>query len=150
MMLTGPGGDVLQHAMPNDTPVSVVIEGEVMKPNPNLQFGYGLFTDDMDALYWSTQLDMPEESWVELQRGSFRLTSRIPARFLNEGRYHVGLFFSLHRRQRFSEPGAKGTPLLTFDISGGLSDSPCHVVRRPGFLSPIIPWEVRTGVELLA
>lgn len=148
--LVDPDGELVQHPISNDMSVAVVIEGEVMKPNPNLQFGYGIFTDDMDLLYWSTNLDQPESTWVELQRGAFRLTSRIPRRFLNEGRYHVGLFFSLHRRQRFSEPGAKNTPMLSFEIRGGLSDSPSHIVRRPGALSPILEWQVRTGVELVA
>jgi lipopolysaccharide transport system ATP-binding protein len=147
--LADPDGDVITHPVPNDTPVSVVIEGEVLKPDAGLQVGYGLFTDDMDLLYWSTNLDQPEASWVELQRGTCRFTSRIPARFLNEGKYRVGLFVSMFRRRWICEPGNKG-PMLAFEINGGLSDSPCLVSRRPGLLSPIMEWNVRSGVELVA
>ncbi|HWL17079.1 MAG TPA: polysaccharide ABC transporter ATP-binding protein [Opitutus sp.] len=147
--LTDPNGDVLTHPVPNDTPVSVVIEGEVLKPDSNLQLGYGLFTDEMDLLYVSTNLDQPEASWVDLPRGSVRLTSRIPARFVNEGAYRVGLYMSLYRRKWFCEPGVKG-PTLSYEVRGGLSDSPCLVTRRPGFLSPVFEWNVRTGVELVA
>jgi lipopolysaccharide transport system ATP-binding protein len=103
----------------------------------------------MDLLYLSTNLDQPESAWVELPRGSCRLTSRIPARLINEGEYRVGLFLSLYRRKQICEPGVKG-PTLSFEIRGGLSDSPCLVVRRPGYLSPVLEWQVRSGVELLA
>lgn len=147
--LTDRDGEVISHPVANDGPVSVVIEGEVLKPDSNIQIGYGLFTSDMDLLYWSTNLDQPETSWVDLQRGSYKLTSRIPARLLNEGEYRVGLFLSLYRRRWFCEPGVKG-PTLSFEIRGGLSDSPCLVVRRPGFLSPVMDWEVRNTVELVA
>jgi len=147
--LCDPRGEVVTHPVANDTSVTVVIEGEVLKPDANLQFGYGLFTGDMDLLYWSTNLDQPEASWVELPRGSCRLTSKIPARLLNEGEYRVGLYLSLYRRRWFCEPGTK-SPMLTFEIRGGLSDSPCLVTRRPGFLSPVLEWQVRSGVEVLA
>ena len=40
--------------------------------------------------------------------------------------------------------------MLSFEISGGLSDSPCLVSRRPGLLSPILEWEVRNSIELIA
>ena len=147
--LADPNGYPISPPVANDVPISVVIEGEVLKPDSNLQVGYGIFTDDMDLLYWSTNLDQPEASWIEWQRGSCRLTSRIPARFLNEGKYRVGLYLSLYRRRWFCEPGVKG-PTLSFEIMGGLSDSPCLVVRRPGHLSPVFEWKVSSGVELLA
>ena len=147
--LADPHGNVISHCVPNDTPVSVVIEGEVLKPDSSLQLGYGLFTGEMDLLYYSTNLDQPESNWVDLPRGSCRLSSRIPARLVNEGEYRVGLFLRLSRRRWVSEPGSSG-PMLSYEIRGGLSDSPCLVSRRPGFLSPILPWQVQTGVELIA
>jgi lipopolysaccharide transport system ATP-binding protein len=147
--LTDSNGEVISHPVANDSSVTVVIEGEVLKPDSNLQIGYGLFTDEMDLLYWSTNLDQPEASWVELQRGACRLTSKIPARLINEGEYRVGLFLSLYRRRWFCEPGVK-SPMLSFEIRGGLSDSPCLVTRRPGYLSPVFEWQIRSGVELLA
>ena len=147
--LTDEEGEPISQPVANDSPVTVVIEGEVLKTDSNLQIGYGLFTDEMDPLYMSTNLDQPEASWVELARGSCRLTSKIPARLLNEGKYRVGLFLSLYRRKWFCEPGVKG-PMLSYEIRGGLSDSPCHVVRRPGALSPVFEWQVRTPVEITA
>jgi lipopolysaccharide transport system ATP-binding protein len=147
--LTDHTGETIAHPVANDSPVSVVIEGEVLKPDSNLQLGYGLFTDDMELLYLSTNLDQPEISWVDLPKGSCRLTCQIPARLVNEGKYRVGLLFNLYRRKTFCEPGGKA-PLLSFEISGGLSDSPCLVARRPGYLSPVLEWQVRTGVELAA
>ena len=142
-------GEAISAQVPNDSPISVVIEGEVLKPDSNLQIGYGIFTDEMDLLYLSTNLDQPESSWIEWQPGSCRLTSRIPARLLNEGKYRVGLYLSLYRRRWICEPGVKG-PTLTFEIHGGLSDSPCLVVRRPGRLSPVFEWKVSSGVALPA
>ncbi len=142
-------GDVIGHPVPNDTAATVVIEGEVLKPDSNLQVGYALFTEEMELLYWSTNLDQPEEAWVEVPRGPCRFASRIPARLLNEGKYRVSLFLSMYNRVWICEPGNTG-PVLAFEIHGGLSDSPCLVTRRPGLLSPILEWEVRSGVELMA
>lgn len=147
--LTDASGEIVSHPVTNDSSVSVVIEGEIVKPDSNIQLGYGLFTDDMDLLYISTNLDQPETSWVDLQKGHFRLSCNIPARLINEGKYRVGLWFSLFRRKRYCDPGDKG-PLLSFEVAGGLSDSPCLVVRRPGYLAPVLQWQVRTGVELVA
>jgi lipopolysaccharide transport system ATP-binding protein len=147
--LTDPAGQVLSRPVPNNQAVTVVIEGEVLKPDSNLQLGYGLFTSDMDLLYISTNLDLPESAWVELPRGPCRLTSRIPARFLNEGEYRVDLHLSLFRRKWICEPGVI-CPSLVFEIRGGLSDSPCLVARRPGLLSPILDWDIRTGIRAVA
>jgi lipopolysaccharide transport system ATP-binding protein len=145
--LTDGLGEPITQPVTNDAPVTVVVEGEVLKQDWNLQIGYGLFNDDMDPVYMSTNLDMPEASWLELPKGSVRLTSQIPARLLNEGKYRVGLYLSIYRRSWICQPGVKG-PMLSYEVRGGLSDSPCHVVRRPGILSPILEWKARSGVEL--
>ena len=142
-------GRPLTRTMRNDEPVSVVIEGEVLKADANLQIGYGIFTGDMDLLYWTTNLDVPEEDWVELTPGPCRLVSRIPPRLVNEGEYRVDLFLGFFRRGWVCEPGVQG-PSLFFEIRGGLSDSPCFVVRRPSLLSPVLAWDIRCGIEAVA
>lgn len=146
---TDGNGALLTHPARNDEPVNVVIEGEVLKPDASLQVGYGLYNGDGDLLYWSTNLDQPEAEWVHLEKGPCRLTSQIPPRFVNEGEYRIDLLLRLYRRAWICEPGGR-SPNIHFEIRGGLSESPCWIERRPGCVAPVLPWDVRTGVESFA
>jgi lipopolysaccharide transport system ATP-binding protein len=141
--LASPNGQPISGMVSNDTPVTVVIEGEVLKRNENLQVGYGLFTDEMALLYWCTNLDSAEHARVEAEPGTTRFSSVIPARFLNEGKYRVGLFISIFNRSWICEPGKTG-PALALEIRGGLSDSRVLATRRAGLLCPILQWKVES------
>jgi lipopolysaccharide transport system ATP-binding protein len=63
----------------------------------------------------------------------------MPTYLLNESRYRVDLFASLHSHGWFSEPG--NTPVGVFlQIAGGLSESPYWHARRPGAIAPVLEW----------
>lgn len=143
------GATPLRAPAKNDKPLTVVIEGEVLKPDSGLQLGYGLLSADSEMLFWSTNRDVPEAQWSDLPRGPVRLTSQIPARLLNEAEYRLDLFISLYHRKWYSEPGVRA-PGVFFEIKGGLSDSPCWIERRPGMLGPVFPWAVQSQVATLA
>ncbi len=132
-------GAPLDRPVANTAPVRVVIEGEVLRENPGLQVGVGVHTADGDLLFWSTAQDTAEARWPALPRGRVRVSTTIPARFLNEGAYRLDLFLGLYHRLWIAEPGARA-PSVRFEIQGGLSDSPFWVERRPGPLGPVLPW----------
>lgn len=136
-------GITIALPMSNSKSVHVVVEGEVLTPDDGLQIGYGLLSGDNDLLFWSTNLDAGGLEQVRLVKGPVRLTSRIPARLLNEGTYRVELFLGLYHRLWISEPGVNA-PGVQFEIQGGLSDSPFWVERRPGFLGPVLPWRLES------
>ncbi|GAG99704.1 unnamed protein product [marine sediment metagenome] len=69
------------------------------------------------------------------------LRTKIPRRFLNEGKYRIELLASLYNRCWIFEP-CKNAPTITITIQGNLSDSPYWMVKRPGILAPVNDWEI--------
>jgi lipopolysaccharide transport system ATP-binding protein len=128
-------------AIPNNTAVRIAIAGEVLREHHGMQIGIGLFNTSNDLLFYSTVRDTAEVQWPELKRGDIRLECEIPAHFLNEGSYRVELFLGLHHERWICEPGVSA-PSVSFEIQGGLSDSPFWVERRPGTLGPLLDWTV--------
>ena len=132
---------VATTAFDNASAVRVVIEGEVLREDAGLQIGFGLYNSGGELLFWTTVRDTPEADWLPLPRGRVRLVCAIPARFLNEGAYRVDLFLGLYHQRWICEPGVSA-PSVSFEIQGGLSESPFWVERRPGALAPVLPWQV--------
>ncbi|MCP3980404.1 MAG: ATP-binding cassette domain-containing protein [bacterium] len=129
-------------AMPmrNDTEAWIEIEAEVRSVDPALTVGYAIYAEHGDLLYWSYQTDVEERQWPEIGTGRTTLRSRIPPRWLNEGRYRIELIGGLHFRSWLFEPSVSA-PSIFLTIQGGLSDSPYWMQRRPGLLAPTLPWE---------
>ncbi len=134
-------GEAAATPFDNQSPVRVVIEGEVLREDPGLQVGFGLYNSNSELLFWSTVRDTADLSWAPLARGRIRLECEIPARFLNEGGYRIDLFLGLYHKLWICEPGVSA-PSVNFEIQGGLSDSSLWVERRPGLLGPVLPWKV--------
>lgn len=132
-------GKAVSHLMRNDQPLKVVIEGEAEEVDIALNVGYAIFDDNNDLLYWSTCTDGPESSWPNIVEGYNIVQSRLPRRLLNEGDYRLELLISLYHREWICQPGSN-SPGIWITISGGLSDSPYWMERRPGVLGPVLDW----------
>lgn len=126
----------------NDSEISVEVVADIAESDKCLNVGYAIYTEDGKVVYWSCFTDTPESEWPELSRGTNRLVSKLPRRFLNEGVYFIEVMASLHNRQWIIEPG-RLINTITFRISGGLSDSPFWYSGRPGVVAPVLPWERR-------
>ena len=132
-------GAELTRPIANSLGVTVVIEGELLKEQPGLQLGYGIYSSDNQLLFWSTILDSDISELSEMRCGKLQLSSCIPPHFLNEGQYRIELFMGIYHRLWISEPGVNA-PSVQFEIQGGLSNTPYWVERRPGCLGPVMPW----------
>lgn len=132
-------GAELTHPVSNTLGVTVIIEGEVLKLQDDLQLGYGIYSSDNQLLFWSTNLDSEAMEREHMACGCVRLSTVIPPHFLNEGIYRVELFVGIYHRLWISEPGVNA-PSVQFEIQGGLSRSSYWVERRPGCLGPILRW----------
>jgi len=111
----------------------------ILKNNdPLFYFGYAMYTESGQLLYWSQSKDTKESSWSKLCLGENVLYSKIPQRLLNEGNYRIELIASIHFKKWLISPSTG--PFLNFQIQGGLSDSPYFVAKRKGFLAPIYNW----------
>ncbi|BAS67689.1 ABC transporter ATP-binding protein [Bathymodiolus septemdierum thioautotrophic gill symbiont] len=136
-------GKVLTQAMRNDEDVNIVIEGQVQRLHTALCVGYALFNENNIPLYRSSFTDKPPGEWLKIHKGKNILTSKIPKRLLNEGRYRMELFISLYCISWINKP-QENTPALFFEIQGRLSDSPYLTSKRDGeVLSPILDWKIK-------
>ncbi len=140
MRLIDPGGAVVTKPMPNDKELTLEIEFDLELLDPAFNIGFVLFTEGGDLLWWSYHTDGEPTAWPRLQAGRNYLRTRLPKRLLNQGRYRAELIAGLHFRNWIFAPGGGG-PFLTFEISGGLSDSPFWTARRDGLLAPVLAWK---------
>jgi len=134
-------GNALEMPLSNNQDIWVQIEAEMRETDPALTMGYALYTEEGHLLYWSYQTDVSEENWPITKTGISNWRSKIPSHYLNEGCYRIEVIGGLHFRQWIFEPGKK-TPHVEFQISGGLSDSPYWIARRPGILAPVMEWKI--------
>ena len=124
----------------NDGDIFVEIDGVLRQPDPTLQIGYTIATEDGTLLYESLTTDLAESDWPRLVPRPVRVRSRIPPHFLNEGDYRLELFVALRGAQWICWPSVN-SPAIRLSIQGGLSDSPYFFQRRDGALAPIFRWE---------
>jgi lipopolysaccharide transport system ATP-binding protein len=140
--LTDIDGELIKEPISNDKDILINIRLIFKEIDPALNIGYALYNDNNDLLYWSYQTDVSKDEWPELKTGECLLRSKMKKRFLNEGTYRVELIGGLHYKQWLFQPEVNA-PFIFFEIAGGLSDSPYMSIKRPGILSPIIPWEIK-------
>jgi len=120
----------------NQFDIVVDVMGELLRADPALNVGIGLYSEEGSLLFWSFTTDGGN---FDLQPGPVHLQVRIPGRFLNEGTYRMELLASLHYRAWLLEPN-RGAPMVSFSVQGGLSDSPYWHSKRPGLFAPVLRW----------
>jgi len=121
----------------NNETIGVLIEGYVEEVNPALTIGFALYTNDRQLLFWSLATDSSPEQWSQIKQGSNKLICWLPKRLLNEGIYEIHLIASIHCIRWIAQP-LVNAPYISFDIQGGLSDSPLWREKRPGLLGLVL------------
>jgi lipopolysaccharide transport system ATP-binding protein len=124
----------------NQYDIIATVTGEIRQADPALSIGLAVYEEGGNLLFWSFTTDHSEEEWPKLRPGKVQFQARIPKRWLNEGTYRVELMSSLHYRKWPIVPGVNA-PVVTFDIIGGLSDSPYWDCKRLGLLAPVLEWK---------
>ena len=135
-------GKPVKMPIKNNDDCWVYIKGKIKVVDPALQFGYALYGEDGSLLYWNCQTDSEESHWPKINDGYVTFRSQFPERILNEGNYRLEMIVALYYREWICEPGVNA-PHIDISIQGGLSDSPYWMVKRPGVMAPLIPWEKR-------
>jgi lipopolysaccharide transport system ATP-binding protein len=133
-------GQLLPAAVPNNSAMYLVIDAEVEEFDPSLVVGCTVVSEEGQTVYWSGHTDEGEGLAPGIVRGRNVLRTRIPSRFLNEGKYVIEIIAALNNRLWILEPGKSG-PSVTLSIAGGMSDSPYWYTRRPGITAPVMRWE---------
>lgn len=144
-------GGTVTAPFPNNQNITVEIDVTIKEPHPSLAFGYALYNEAGDTIYWSMMTDANEISGQDLHAGHMKLVSRIPERFLNQGLYRAEFMAGLHSQAWLAMPGESAYGVF-FRIEGGLSDSVFWIERRAGMVAPVLPWRIagRTQQESAA
>lgn len=132
-------GNAVSGSIKNDVGFSIIIEGNVQKIDPALQVGISMSDGDGNLLFWSCHNDVAEEQWKTIREGINIFKCSIPPHILNEGVYYIEIIVAEYHRRWIVEPG-NNSPVLTLEITGGLSKSPYWTQRRPGILAPVLEW----------
>lgn len=130
-----------QGIFTNDSDILINLDIEIKNTEPGLNFGYAIYNEEGNLLYWSFQTDTAQEKWPPLKKGHATVTSPIPARLLNEGIYRIEMIASIHFKEWIIQPGVN-SPSIYLIIQGGLSESPLWMNKRPGILAPVIKWDI--------
>jgi len=138
--VTDSQGNPLSTYASNDQPLYVVIRMLVKQADPALSVGFVVYTENSDLLLWSISTDGPEHKWPPIDVGEIEIRCALPQRLLNEGTYRLEINAGLHYREYICRP-AHNTPAISFEIRGGLSDSPYWLGARPGLLAPVLKWQ---------
>jgi lipopolysaccharide transport system ATP-binding protein len=121
-------GNAFEKTIHFSSPVWVHVEGKILKENSELNIGYAVYNSLNQRIYWSYCKD-DESSHSSFMTGHFSIKTQIPARFLNQGSYHIELISVIHNRVWLMEPGTGIT--LNFEIADG---------HKNVILSPKFPW----------
>jgi lipopolysaccharide transport system ATP-binding protein len=134
-------GRTITAAVRNGAAITVEIGVTIKQTNPSLAFGYAIYNESGDTVYWSMMTDADDTIAKDLAVGRITLATQIPSRFLNQGLYRLDFMASLHSIAWLSMPG--NTPHAIFlRIEGGLSDSVFWISQRAGVVAPVLPWRV--------
>lgn len=137
-------GNLIKGKVQGKNKVYIRFEGIIAEENPHLSIGYYLHSDQLNTpLYLSETRDSAPENWPKLKKGRNVIINQIPLHILNEGKYKISPLILIRQdqiKELIVDPRTEELQ-LSFEISGGLSDSPIWNNRRKGILAPVLHWE---------
>lgn len=139
-------GNTVVDPMSNNYPGTVVIEGNVQKGMKGSSIGYDLLNEQGVLLYTTACTDNRSEQWPDFHPGTIRLTSQLPRRILNQGRYVLRMVVKFANNEILWK-GRASPPAIGFEIKGGMSDSPRWQQRRAGTIAPLLNWQFEEGLS---
>lgn len=139
------------NGKPAETPfryndeIFVRIEGDVEQIDPATRIGFRLTDERETTIFISDYSDGAKDHSPQLKRGHNILQAQLPKGLLNEGKYKIHLNVK-HPTSKSGEEAIivdskYGNIFVTFTIASGLSHSPYWHYKRPGIITPILPWK---------
>ncbi len=132
-------GGAATAQIPGDRELWLNVEGAVETFDAAAGVGVAVIDDQQQTVFWTFHNDCDGDR-KRLQPGTAHLAVKIPAHFLNEGRYRVELMAGLtFVRWLFGGPGDP-CPAIEFKVTGGFTLSPYWIAHRPGMVAPALNW----------
>jgi lipopolysaccharide transport system ATP-binding protein len=135
------GGRVVDTVRSTD-PITVSVEYQLEAPISGLRIGIYLMTMRGEYVFTSFDTDDPQqyERYSTRPAGCYTSECTIPADFLNEGRYVLGLNASAFRVKRFFQD----EHALAFTVDAAGAPGMHWPEARPGPVRPQLNWRIRT------
>jgi lipopolysaccharide transport system ATP-binding protein len=135
------------YGQPIDTarsiePLSIVMEYRLEEPITGLRVGIYLMTTRGEYVFTSFDTDHPDkyERFSVRQAGHYTSICTIPANFLNEGRYVLGINASSFRVKRYFQD----EHALTFTVDGTGAPGMQWAELRLGTVRPNLDWRIES------
>jgi lipopolysaccharide transport system ATP-binding protein len=137
-----PHGQIVNTARSVE-PLTIEVEYSLDAPITGLRVGVYLMTSRGEYVLTSFDTDAPAHFEEHSVRAAGRYTSRcqIPADFLNEGRYILGVNASAYRIKRFF----MDEHALAFTVDGAGAPGMHWPEPRPGPIRPRLTWKIEAG-----
>lgn len=121
-------------------PLMIAMEYELTEPVKGLRVGIYMMTTHGEYVFTSFDTDRPElfEQFAVRPAGCYVSTCTIPANFLNEGRYVLGVNASAYRVKRYFQD----EQALTFTVDGSGAPGKQWPEPRPGSVRPDLDWRI--------
>lgn len=121
----------------NNEPLFVEFHFNLIKSEPDLNFGIAIYDKNEQLLFWSFNTDMAPDRVSHPVLGENKYQLELPPNILNEDDYTICLMASIHFKKFIYEPKVNA-PEIAYNIMGGLSESTYWVSRRRGILAPVL------------
>jgi len=138
--VTSLDGQAAQFPVPHDAPHCVDITFTLDRYDSSFCIGYELFNQEGDVLYVSMSSDVAPEQCPRVGAGRNRLRSVIPAYFLNEGDFQIGVVAYFQGAVGLVNPH-KDDVRIPFSVRMGPGKSLAWNRKRIGTLAPLLHWE---------
>lgn len=115
----------------NNERVCLNLECEIIKIDPLLVIGLGLYNSEGVNIFWSINLESAEP--IQLRLGFQKIQMLIPSNFLNHGKYSIELIVALHNSKWIYRPH-DNAPVLYFSLIDQLPTNSVWLDKRQGCL----------------
>jgi lipopolysaccharide transport system ATP-binding protein len=126
-------------------PIQVEFDYRLLAPIQGLRVGIYLLTTQGETVFTSFDTDTPHiyEQYATRPAGEFTSRAMLPADFLNEGRYILGVNASVYRMRRYFQDESA----LTFHVDPSGAPGSQWTEVRQGAVRPRLEWEILTDAE---
>lgn len=115
----------------NNEKVCLNLECEIIKSDPLLVVGLGLYNSEGVNIFWSINLESAEP--IQLRLGYQKIQMLIPSDFLNHGKYSIELIVALHNLKWIYRPN-HNAPVLYFTLVDHVAANSVWADKRQGCL----------------
>lgn len=134
-------GRTIDAPVRNDVDATVEIGLSILKPHPNLTFGYALTNEAGVCVYWTSTHDAGHRHCPRIGAGNVVLTCALPRSLLNQGMFRLDFMSAIHAQEWLVHPNQTRTSVF-LRVSG--LDETQHLRNTwPGVIAPVLRWSSR-------